>query len=122
MAEPAAPRIVVEGPSWVGDMVMAQSLLLTLMACYQGCSLGVVAATWSPPILSRMPQVDEAIALDVGHGEFGWGARYQVAAGLRGRFDRAIVLPRSWKSALVPFMARVPVRLGFTGEQRIVLL
>lgn len=122
MAEPEALRILVVGPSWVGDMVMAQSLLMTLKARYPGCQIGVVAPAWSLPILSRMPQVDEAVALDVKHGEFGWRARHRVAVALRGRFDKAIVLPRSWKSALVPFLARVPVRLGFVGEQRVVLL
>ncbi|MDR5893654.1 lipopolysaccharide heptosyltransferase II [Halomonas mongoliensis] len=131
MAEPAPPgeeggeggeRILVVGPSWVGDMVMAQSLLMTLKDRHLGCHLGVVAPGWSLPILERMPEVDEAIALDVGHGEFGWATRRAVARTLRGRFDRAIVLPRSWKSALVPFLAGIPRRTGFTGEQRLLLL
>ena len=128
MAEPAPPgesggeRILVVGPSWVGDMVMAQSLFMTLKARHPGCRLGVVAPGWSLPVLERMAEVDEAIALDVGHGEFGWKARRDVARTLRGRFDRAIVLPRSWKSALVPWLARIPQRVGFTGEQRYGLL
>lgn len=128
MAEPApAPanggeRILVIGPSWVGDMVMAQSLLMTLKARHPGCRIGVLAPAWSQPILERMAEVDEAVPLDVGHGEFGWGVRGETARGLRGRFDRAIVLPRSWKSALVPFLARIPRRTGFTGEQRLWLL
>ncbi|MFP4136922.1 MAG: lipopolysaccharide heptosyltransferase II [Halomonas sp.] len=128
MAEAVSPetttgeRILVVGPSWVGDMVMAQSLLLTLKARHPGCSLAVLAPGWSLPILERMPEVDEAIALDVAHGRFGWATRRAVARSLRGRFDRAIVLPRSWKSALVPFLAGIPRRVGFHGEQRYVLL
>lgn len=115
-------RILVVGPSWVGDMVMAQSLFKTLKIRHPGCYIGVLAPAWSQPILARMAEVDEAIALDVKHGEFGWRARRSVARSLRGRFDRAIVLPRSWKSALVPFLARIPQRIGFMGEQRWVLL
>ncbi|MDN3522883.1 lipopolysaccharide heptosyltransferase II [Halomonas ramblicola] len=128
MAEPApAPadggeRILVVGPSWVGDMVMAQSLLMTLKARHPGCRIAVVAPAWSQPILERMAEVDEVVPLDVGHGEFGWTPRRALAGGLHGRFDRAIVLPRSWKSALVPFLARIPRRTGFTGEQRLWLL
>lgn len=122
MVDAPAPRILVVGPSWVGDMVMAQSLFMTLKERYPGSTLGVLAPAWSQPILARMPEVDEAIALEVGHGEFGWQARREVAHSLRGRFDRALVLPRSWKSALVPFLARIPERIGFTGEQRVVLL
>ncbi|WP_110685623.1 lipopolysaccharide heptosyltransferase II [Salinicola aestuarinus] len=113
-----SPRLLVVGPSWVGDMVMAQSLFMTLKARHPGATLGVLAPGWSLPILERMPEVDEAIALDVKHGEFGWRTRREVARGLKGRFDRAIVLPRSLKSALVPFLARIPLRTGFTGEQR----
>jgi len=118
----AAPRLLVVGPSWVGDMVMAQSLFMTLKARYPDAYLGVLAPGWSLPILARMPEVDETVALDVKHGEFGWTTRRDVARTLKGRFDRAIVLPRSWKSALVPFLARIPERLGFHGEQRYVVL
>lgn len=118
----SAPRILVVGPSWVGDMVMAQSLFQTLKARQPDCTIAVLAPAWSQPILARMAEVDEAIALDVGHGEFGWQARRRVARRLKGRFERAIVLPRSWKSALVPFLAGIPQRVGFTGEQRLILL
>ena len=120
MSQAAKPilRILVVGPSWVGDMVMAQSLFQILKQRQPSCYIGVVAPGWSQPILERMDEVDEVIGLDVAHGEFGWSARREVARQVRGRFDRAIVLPRSWKSALVPFLARIPQRTGFTGEQR----
>lgn len=119
---PTGERILVVGPSWVGDMVMAQSLLMTLKVRHPGCRIGVVAPAWSRPILERMAEVDEVACLETGHGEFGWRARRVLARRLRGRFDRAIVLPRSWKSALVPFLAGIPRRTGFTGEQRYGLL
>ncbi|EPC00693.1 hypothetical protein L861_12940 [Litchfieldella anticariensis FP35 = DSM 16096] len=127
MADPSGAvrnpgRILVVGPSWVGDMVMAQSLLMTLKQRHPGCRVGVVAPAWSQPILERMEEVDEVVPLDVGHGQVGWSVRHAAARGVRGRYDHAIVLPRSWKSALVPFMARIPHRVGFLGEQRLVLL
>lgn len=118
----SAPRLLVIGPSWVGDMVMAQSLFMTLKARHPGATLGVVAPAWSQPILERMPEVNEVLPLAVGHGEFGLASRRELASRLRGRFDRAIVLPRSWKAALVPFMARIPERVGFLGEHRYGLL
>jgi len=117
-----APRILVVGPSWVGDMVMAQSLFKTLKARRHDSRITVVAPAWSRPILERMEEVDEVASLEVGHGQFGLGTRRQLALTLQGRFDHAIVLPRSWKSALVPFLARIPLRTGFTGEQRLWLL
>lgn len=114
--------LLVIGPSWVGDMVMAQSLFMTLKARYPHATIGVVAPAWSQPILERMPEVDEVLPLAVGHGEFGLASRRELARRLKGRFDRAIVLPRSWKAALVPFMARIPQRIGFLGEYRYGLL
>lgn len=117
-----AMRLLVIGPSWVGDMVMAQSLFMTLKARYPHATIGVVAPAWSQPILERMPEVDEVLPLAVGHGEFGLASRRDLAHRLKGRFDRAIVLPRSWKAALVPFMARIPERVGFLGEHRYGLL
>lgn len=118
----AGERILVVGPSWVGDMVMAQSLLITLKERHSDCYIAMVAPDWSHPILERMAEVDEAVSLATAHGEFGWKVRRDLARRLRGRFDRAIVLPRAWKAALVPFLARIPHRTGFIGEQRYGLL
>lgn len=115
-------RILVIGPSWVGDMVMAQSLFLLLRQQHPHCRLSVLAPAWSEPVTARMPEVDESIAMPVGHGRLGLAERWRLGRSLRGRFDRAIVLPGSFKSALVPWFAGVPVRTGYTGEQRYGLL
>ena len=115
----AAPRCLVVGPAWVGDMVMAQSLFRTLGERSPGVSISVLAPAWTFPLLERMPEVAEAIEMPVGHGRLGLGERRRLGRSLRGRgFDHAIVLPGSWKSALVPWLARIPRRTGFVGEQR----
>jgi heptosyltransferase-2 len=119
--ERALMRVLVIGPAWVGDMVMAQSLFMTLAA--QGAEADVVAPQWSMPLLARMPQVRRAIALPVGHGRFGLGARWRIGHGLRAeQYDQAIVLPRSFKAALIPFFAGIPRRTGYRGEMRYGLL
>lgn len=111
------------GPAWVGDMVMAQSLFMTLQQNNPGYLVDVLAPGWSKPLLERMPEVSEAIEMPLGHGEFAFGKRRALGKSLRGRhYDQAIVLPRSWKSALVPFFARIPQRTGYLGEQRYLLL
>jgi len=114
-----APAILVVGPSWVGDMVMAQSLFKLLRARMPRCTIDVVAPTWSLPLVERMPEVRDGYALDVEHGEVGIGKRYRLGKRFRGNnYDRAIVLPRSLKSALVPYFAGIPRRTGFKGEMR----
>jgi heptosyltransferase-2 len=119
----AARRILVVGPSWVGDMVMAQSLFMTLQAQHPGAQIDVLAPQWSLAILQRMPQVHQGIAMPLGHGQFGLGTRWRLGRQLASRgYDQAIVLPGSLKSALVPWFAGIPVRTGYTGEMRYGLL
>ena len=116
-------RLLVVGPAWVGDMVMSQSLLISLAKRHPGLQLDVLAPGWSLPLLQRMPQVDQAIEMPLGHGEFGFLQRRRLGHALRGRgYTQAIVLPRSLKSALVPFFAGVPRRTGYRGEMRFGLL
>jgi heptosyltransferase-2 len=104
-------------------MVMAQSLFKLLEQQSPQDSIDVVAPGWSLPILQRMPEVREAHALNVGHGEGGLSKRYQLGKKLRTQnYLQAIVLPRSYKSALVPFFAKIPRRTGFRGEFRFGIL
>lgn len=107
------------GPAWVGDMVMAQSLFMTLKQRAHPVEIDVLAPAWSNPILSRMPEVREVINLPVGHGEFGLFRRYQLGKSLRSQnYDQAVITPRSYKSALVPFFAKAKQRTGYRGEMR----
>lgn len=107
------------GPAWVGDMVMAQSLFMSLKQHRGNPIIDVVAPKWSLPLLARMPEVHEGIPLPVQHGELGLGKRRTLGRALRAhRYDQAIVLPRSFKAALVPWFARIPRRTGYRGELR----
>jgi heptosyltransferase-2 len=118
-----AQRLLVVGPSWVGDMVLAHSLFQILKQRHPGARLDVLAPAWTHPLLARMPEVDDAIAAPFVHGRFDLGARLRLGRELRARhYDRAIVLPNSLKSALVPFIARARTRTGYIGELRYGLL
>lgn len=99
-------------------MVMAQSLFIALKQQTPDCLIDVLAPAWSLPLLARMPQVRQGIAMPLGHGQFGLSARFRLGRQLQGRYDQAIVLPNSWKSALVPFFAGIPLRIGYLGELR----
>ena len=102
---------------------MAQGLYKALVAHQPGIAIDVLAPGWSAGILGRMPEVADVLASPFGHGQFDWAGRRRLAAELRTRnYDRAIVLPNSWKSALVPFLAGIPRRTGYVGEFRYGLL
>ena len=116
-------RYLIIGPSWIGDMVMAQSLFITLKQQHPDCIIDVIAPLWSLPVLKRMPEVNEGISTNVGHGEFSFFKRRKLGISLKSKqYTHAIVIPRSWKSALIPFFAGVPLRTGYRGELRFGLL
>jgi len=115
-------NILIIGPSWVGDMVMAQTLFVCLKRQHPDCQIDVLAPEWSRPLLERMPEVREALSFPLGHGAFELATRRRIGQQLRGRYDQAILLPNSLKSALVPYFAGIPKRTGWRGELRFGLL
>ncbi len=119
----AAGSCLIVGPAWVGDMVMAQTLFMLLRQQRPNLAIDVLAPGWSLPLLARMPEVRRAIAMPLGHGKLELGVRYRLGRELRTqRYDQAILLPNSLKSALVPWFARIPRRTGWRGEMRYGLL
>lgn len=115
-------NILIIGPSWVGDMVMAQTLFVCLKRQHPDCQIDVLAPEWSRPLLERMPEVRAALSFPLGHGAFELATRRRIGQELRGRYDQAILLPNSLKSALVPYFAGIPQRTGWRGEMRFGLL
>jgi heptosyltransferase-2 len=120
---PQTNKILIIGPAWVGDMVMAQTLFKRLKANDPAVIIDVLAPAWSRPLLERMPEISQALVLPFSHGQLGLTQRWQLGRSLRAQqYTQAIVLPNSWKSALVPFAAGIPRRTGWLGEWRFGLL
>ena len=99
----SAEKILVLGPAWVGDMVLAQSLFKTIKANKPDCVIDVAAPAWTLPLLARMPEVSEAIALPFKHGELALLERIKFGKRLKNKdYTQAIILTNSFKSALLP--------------------
>ena len=111
------PRVLVVGPSWIGDAVLSHPLLVRLKERDPEGRIDVLAPPWALPVYRRMPEVAEAIANPFGHGDLRLGERRRFAKALP-RYDRAVVLPNTIKSALIPWHAGIPVRTGYRGEMR----
>jgi heptosyltransferase-2 len=112
-------RILIVAPSWVGDALLSQPLLSRLKQQDPQSRIDILAPGWALPIFRRMPEVSETLESPFAHGELALGERWRIARSLRARsYDRAYVLPNSFKSALVPMFAGIPERLGFIGESR----
>lgn len=112
-------KALIVAPSWIGDTVLAQPLFVRLHERTPGLQLDALAAGWVAPVLERMPQIAEVIDSPFAHGELSLKARHRLARQVAQRgYQRAYVLPNSLKSALIPFFADIPERIGFIGETR----
>jgi len=112
-------KALIVAPSWIGDTIMAQPLFARLCARHPGLHLDALAPRWVAPVLQRMPEIRDVIDSPFGHGQLSLKARWRLARDLSARgYDTVYVLPNSLKSALVPWLAGIPQRVGFTGESR----
>ena len=116
----ALTRSLIIAPQWIGDAVMTEPLLRRLAARGEGLTVGALPSV--APVYRAMPQVTDVIEFPFAHGGLQFRARRSIAKQIEGQFDAAYVLPNSLKSALLPFLASIPKRIGYLGEARIGLL
>lgn len=116
-------RILVVSPSWVGDAMLTQPMLARLKHRHPGCHIDMLAPPWTEALLRQLPEVHDVITNPFPHGELRFGERMRFGKQLRmTHYDQVIVLPNSFKSALAPYFANIPVRTGYLGEMRYGLL
>ena len=112
-------KVLVVAPSWIGDTLMMQPLLTLIKQREPAAHVSVLAPDWSAPLLGRMAEADAVLPNPFAHGQFRWSARRALGRELAGaNYQRCYVLPNSWKSALIPFFAGIPERVGYHGEAR----
>lgn len=112
-------KILIVAPNWIGDALLAQPLFARLRRKYPGVLIDALAPGWTAPVLRRMPEIAEVLDATLAHGELRLGTRWRLGRALRARaYDLAVVLPNTFKSALIPFFAGIPLRAGFVGELR----
>jgi len=123
MTEMPAMRILAVAPNWIGDALLAQPLLARLQQRLPGVAIDVLAPAWTAPVIKRMPEVTEVISTDFRHGDLRLKERWKLGRALRLQaYSQAWVLPNSFKAALIPFFADIPLRVGYVGESRYGLL
>lgn len=116
-------KILIIGPAWIGDMMMAHTLFQLLKQRNPKVIIDVLASSWTRHLLIRMPEVHQVIDMPIGHGSFGFAERRALGKELAAHhYDQAILLPNSFKSAFIPFFASIPLRTGWRGEMRYGLL
>ncbi|TMI05154.1 MAG: lipopolysaccharide heptosyltransferase II [Betaproteobacteria bacterium] len=118
-----AERILIVAPSWVGDAILSETPVAVLRAPLGEPIVDVLAPPWCAPVYARMRGIGRIVDNPLGHGELGLGRRRALAREIRARaYTRAFILPNSFKSALIPWFAGIPRRIGYAGEGRRALL
>src|SRR5438045_6364599 len=118
-------KILVVQPSWVGDAVMATPTLRALRERFPAAHVSYLMRRYVKPVYAGMPWADQLITYRTGKtkAKAGKGQFFELAARLRrGRFDLAILLPNSFKSALICKMAGIDRIIGYERDGRGFLL
>ena len=115
--------ILVVPYMWIGDFVRCHSVIKLLKARYPKRPIDVLATTLCAPLLDYMPGVRKAIVCDLPRKRLALRQQSALAKRLSSeRYGQVLVMPRTWKSALAPFLAGIPERTGFAGEVRFGLI
>jgi heptosyltransferase-2 len=108
---------------WIGDFVRCHTVVKLLKQRYPGRPVDVLTTSRAAPLLDYMPGVRKGIVCDLPRKRLALGQHRALAARLRAeRYGQSLVMPRTWKAALAPFLAGIPQRTGFFGEARFGLL
>jgi heptosyltransferase-2 len=108
---------------WIGDFVRCHSVVKLLRARWPQRPVDLLTTTLCAPLLDYMPGVRQGIVWNLPRNRLPL-AQYRALAGRmrREHYGTALVMLRTWKSALAPFLAGIPERIGFVGEGRFLLL
>ena len=109
--------ILVRAPNWIGDAVMSTSFIAALRRAQPGSPIAVLAHPRAAPLFEHNPAVERIIRFDQGEAMWAIAARIR-----RGGFACCHILPLSFSSALIPWLAGIPVRTGYDTECRGMLL
>jgi heptosyltransferase II len=119
---PASPILLIPY-MWIGDFVRGHTVVKALRARWPDRPADLLTSSLCAPLLDYMPGVRKGIVCDLPRGQLPIQRYVALAAQMRAEgYGTCLVMPRTWKAALAPFFAGIPVRTGFVGEARFVLL
>lgn len=115
--------ILVVPYMWIGDFVRCHSVVKLLGERFPGRPVDMLATTLCAPLTDYMPGVRRPIIVDLPRKRLAYGQHRRLAERLkREGYGTALIMPKTWKSALAPFLAGIPERIGLLGEARFIVL
>src|SRR6266511_671085 len=108
---------------WIGDFVRCHTVVKLLKARFPRRPVDMLTTALTLPLIDYMPGVHKGIVSDLPRGRLALAKQWELAKRLRAEgYGSVLVMPRTWKSALAPFLAGIRERTGFIGEGRLILL
>ncbi len=108
---------------WIGDFVRCHSVVKLLKARFPARPVDVLSTTLCAPLADYMPELRQAVVVDLPRRRLAYDQHAALAQRLkRENYGTALIMPRTWKAALAPFLAGIPERVGWLGEMRFLLL
>src|SRR5258708_2279746 len=108
---------------WIGDFVRCHTVVKLLKQRFPSRAIDLLTTAMVAPLLDYMPGVRKGVVVDLPRKRLAWGEHRALAERLRrDGYGDALVMPRTWKSALAPYLAGIPARTGFVGEARFGLI
>ncbi|MBX9775446.1 MAG: lipopolysaccharide heptosyltransferase II [Xanthobacteraceae bacterium] len=121
-SEDAAPILLVPY-MWIGDFVRCHTVVRLINQRHPSRPVDVLSTAMVSPLADYMPGVRKAIVVDLPRKRLALSHHWALAQRLKAEgYGQALVMPRTWKSALAPFLAGIEQRTGFAGEARMGLL
>src|SRR5436305_6609363 len=117
------PPILIIPYMWIGDFVRCHTVVRLLRERSPTAAIDVLTTSMVAPLLDYMPGVRKGIVVDLPRKRLALNQHRALAERLKVEgYGHALVLPRTWKAALAPYLAGIPLRTGFVGEARFGLI
>ena len=108
---------------WIGDFVRGHTVVRVLKQRWPNRPVDMLTTSLCAPLVDYMPGVRSGLVWDLPRSRLALAQQWELARRLRaGNYSTALVMPRTWKSAIAPALAGIPERVGFVGEARFGLL
>jgi len=119
---PDTPALIVPY-MWIGDFVRCHTVVRVLRQRAPTRPIDVLTTTMVAPLLDYMPGVRKGMIVDLPRKQLALSQHSALARRLRPEgYGQALIMPRTWKAALAPWLAGIPLRTGFVGEMRFGLI
>ena len=116
---PQSTPVLIVPYVWIGDFVRCHSVVKLLHTQSPDLAIDILSSTLCAPLADYMPGVRKAVVFDLPRRSLPLARYFQLADLMRGEhYAQALIMLRTWKSALAPWLAGIPLRTGFVGELR----